>query len=311
MKTLKVCLLINLICVPIIILLLVFIIIMARKKSKPKSNSNVQAEKFVVLPMLHDGVGNQLFMISAALALARATDREVVIYSSAWNPHQSADKYVNTIFRTFNTVHQSIDTNKYARVQYDTFSAWNPRTALSEETIGRGNVVTDGYFQYFPAIQPIEKELISMFRKNLSLSKGDMQNAIGLHVRRGDYLSTGYSVTPLSYFQAAIAFMKARVHASVPFILFTDDPVWCRAQSLFSACVLNNERDDIKCLAAMACCRTGFICCNSTYSWWGAFLGAHHAGGIVCAPSKWVNSNWVNPRHGTLYPPTWTILDAE
>ena len=248
-------------------------------------------------------------MVAAALAYAKTTGKTVAIHKAGGrNPHvKNTQKYVTSIFSSIRTLDYLPDkfTPSFKLFeQAGPFSKWDPADSSSDSK----NVILSGYFQYFPALQPFEQDILAELKKNLP-ERAPRKNVVGIHVRRGDYISIGYVITPMKYFAEAMAYMREHVDAPAPtFLVFTNDLTWCKQQPEFSGCAFSGEEDDVKCLADMVSCKLGFISSNSTYSWWGAFLGAHAANGLVCAPSTWVHKDWVKPLDGTLYPPTWKII---
>jgi hypothetical protein len=67
--------------------------------------------------------------------------------------------------------------------------------------------------------------------------------------------------------------------------------------------IFMDEPNECKSLALMTLCHGGFICANSTFSWWGAFLGAHAQRQPVIAPKDWFKDEVVQ-----LFPKEWIVL---
>ena len=117
--------------------------------------------------------------------------------------------------------------------------------------------------------------------------------SVSLHVRRGDYLqpsvwrNTG-GVCCLPYYKRAIAEMRRRVDG-LHFYVFSDDPEWCRAHlPLDDTAVFvdwNKKTDSWQDMMLMSLCRHNIIC-NSTFSWWGAWLNGNPEK-TVLAPDRW------------------------
>ena len=163
-----------------------------------------------------------------------------------------------------------------------------------------GRVYLQGYWQserYFqPVAHLVRRELT--FREppgadNAALlEKIDSVEAVALHVRRGDYLTgnhlTRFFVLGLDYYRQAIDHFAGRLRAPHYFI-FSDDPAWTRENIRPAApvtYVTHNLGDrDFEDLRLMARCRH-FIIANSSFSWWGAWLGADPARQVI-APRPW------------------------
>ena len=121
---------------------------------------------------------------------------------------------------------------------------------------------------------------------------GSDANAVSLHIRRGDYLlpkhwETTGSICQLPYYQNAIAEMNQRMnHPS--YYVFSDDIPWVRENLPLENVVYvdwNKGEDSWQDMMLMSCCRHHIIC-NSTFSWWGAWLNPREDK-IVIAPNRW------------------------
>jgi len=168
-----------------------------------------------------------------------------------------------------------------------------------------GDAAIKGYFQYLPpiesAIPVIRNDLINLLspyrdslRKKYSFT--DPTHLGFMHVRRGDYLKHPWCVQTEEYYSLAIP----HIPAVSRWIVLSDDIEWCRAQPLFALCEIVDEPDELVGLALMSLCHGGAIIANSTYSWWGAMLGAHNSGTPVVYPSKWLQDASPN-----LFPRKW------
>ena len=150
-----------------------------------------------------------------------------------------------------------------------------------------------------------EKILLGLepYRENL-LNTGDFQYRIFMHIRRGDYLDnpTYHFLTDISYYKKAVNLLKPLK----PIIITSNDINWVKNNEYF-----NDSRyfeifdgDTVETLAMMSLCKEGAICANSTFSWWGAFLGAYSERKPVIVPRKWVRD-----KIEELFPEEWVILD--
>jgi hypothetical protein len=68
------------------------------------------------------------------------------------------------------------------------------------------------------------------------------------------------------------------------FLVFTDNPQWCR-HNLPSFVKIVEGLDPIQSLNLMSRCKNHIIA-NSTYSWWGSWLG-EHPDKVIYAPQTW------------------------
>jgi len=167
-----------------------------------------------------------------------------------------------------------------------------------------------GFFQterYFSHISDrIRKEFT--FKPNIIGDCNEIlemfDNPIALHIRRGDYLINGGNHHNLSneyYEQALKEFDDDR-----QVVIFSDDPEWCLKQPLFDGdrFIVSEGNGPYHDLYLMSQC-SDFIIANSTYSWWGAWLGNR---GKVIAPNVWFGPNNSHKSLKDLYPKHWKII---
>jgi hypothetical protein len=116
-------------------------------------------------------------------------------------------------------------------------------------------------------------------------------------VRRTDYVGNPHHVVlPMDYYRQAAALIATKV-SDPEFFVFSDEPEWCEANFKlpYRTTIAGNfdrtieqhlGREDAE-LYLMRLCGHA-IMANSSYSWWGGWLGADITGGIVIAPKTWV-----------------------
>ena len=119
-------------------------------------------------------------------------------------------------------------------------------------------------------------------------------NSVSLHIRRGDYLTEAEaaqyaSVCSLDYYEQAVAKVAALAGANIEVYVFSDDIVWAEQHlKLPYPCVFMAnppEKPAHEDMHLMSLCKHHIIA-NSTYSWWGAWLGTNPHKAIV-APKMW------------------------
>ena len=137
----------------------------------------------------------------------------------------------------------------------------------------------------------------------------DIDNAVSIHVRRGDYLnlSDHHLVLPVEYYIAAVEQFPGRELA-----IFSDDPNWCKevlcpvlAPYCIEVGVIQGADETID-LYAMARCKDHIIA-NSSFSWWSAFLGVNPDRRVI-APKQWFGPAKADLNTGDLIPEGWELL---
>lgn len=99
-------------------------------------------------------------------------------------------------------------------------------------------------------------------------------NSVGVHIRRGDYVTLGLVVCDINYYIKCIEKMKTLTNNPV-FFIFSDDIKWVKENLKLKDTQLvfidnnNSSPDDMRLLYSC----NHFIMSNSTFSWWGAYLG--------------------------------------
>ena len=251
---------------------------------------------------LFGGLGNQLFEMAAGYVVSRKYNRPLYYSSETHtNHHGNCVNYTTTIF-------ENIGTSLVPMIYPDhRFPTTVSTEAYSNDHL-KFPITFDQHFQYYPPLEPYEQELRALFKARLTkyvIEFPELENSAFLHVRRGDYLTLPHihPTTPLSYYETAIHALKDRVSL---FYIFSDDIQWVQQQALFQSdkmvCIHSN--DELYTLAFMSKCRGGSICANSTFAWWGAFLGAHEKRNPVFVPRDWIRLQRIDG----LFPSEWTVL---
>lgn len=182
------------------------------------------------------------------------------------------------------------------------------------------SVYLDGYWQsekYFSDISDIIRNEFTIklpqIGKNLTLTQQITScESVSLHVRRGDYVTdaktnTIHGTCDLDYYARCIEHLSHKIHHPY-FFIFSDDPDWAEKNLRITHPVTfinhNGPQKNYEDLRLMSQCRHHIIA-NSSFSWWGAWLGQHQDT-IVYAPKRWFNSPSFNTQD--LLPETWTRI---
>jgi Glycosyl transferase family 11 len=195
-------------------------------------------------------------------------------------------------------------------------SGWDQQVMQApDDSFLEGFFQSEKYFQ--TASDTIRADLA--FKKTLSGKNAELsreilsRNSISLHIRRGDYIRLKYNlqkhgITPFSYYEAAISEMKSRFH-DAHYYIFSDDPAWVRDNMQpdipYTLADANQTADTAWIdMQLMSQCRHHIIC-NSTFSWWGAWLNAR-PDKVVIAPRQWFVDPSINATH--ILPDSWIKL---
>lgn len=176
----------------------------------------------------------------------------------------------------------------------------NPTYVFKPDILKISDGYLDGYWQcpeYFDDIRNIivgEVTFPNLPDKQNEIRKKMLdENSVAVHVRLGDYvtLSERYgNICTKEYYTRAFEYIRSRVPDAV-FYGFSDEPEL--AQDMLDEDIIwlksNSDENAANDLCLMASCKHNIIA-NSSFSWWGAYLG-RYSEKIVVAPSKWVNSD--------------------
>ena len=176
-----------------------------------------------------------------------------------------------------------------------------------------------GFYQSERFFKDVEGEVRQAFAFDMSKANAESQalaqqiqenpHAVSLHVRRGDYMEPKFykrygTVCSQAYFQRAVEMMLAQV-PQAHFYIFSDDVEWVQQNlRLPRATVVSCNRgaDSWQDMMLMSLCRHNIIC-NSTFSWWGAWLNANPDKHVI-APSRWL----ADVDMPYIIPETWTKI---
>lgn len=264
-------------------------------------------------------LGNQLFLVSAAIGLAHHHHFQVVLPRSCflW------DGFTLTGIPVVNQVSMAIKIRetKHHESKYDQ----RVDTTLSKL---KCNVTLRGYFQSWKYFHDVPwgtlKQYLTFQESVLKIASKyvipiDGVTRVGIHVRRADIVRKphfqmyGYTVPPSDYFLHAMDYFKRR-YKNVEFYLCTDDKPWAQSELLTNSSsnvtVVDSSRysdTDFIDLAVLSLCDHVIISTGS-YGWWAGWL----AGGETVYYKHWprrgsVLEQKVNPNE--YFPPHWIAME--
>jgi len=252
---------------------------------------------------LKGGLGNQMFQIAAAHALAlRNNTTSCFDFNSCHTPLQGnpSSKYLNNIFSKIRNVNV-----RYWRGVYN-----EPKFSY-EELPDLPELVLNGYFQSEKYFSDFKKEIIELF--DISELETINDYLLGfrkmgvpitaIHVRRGDYLKNPefHPVCSVEYYKKAMEEI-----GESNFIFVSDDMEWVKENFKGHNIWYSNFTDEISDFKLMACCDNNIIS-NSSFSWWAAYLNKNSNKKVI-APKKWFGSKGPNDTQDII-PNNWLTID--
>ncbi len=257
----------------------------------------------MITARLMGGLGNIMFQIAAMQSLAKRNDNSVGVTFSAKSHfipeggHPNIIEYAKTILRNVKVIEGEIPYNNYHRCDWQ------------YQGIPFGDdVCYEGYFQSeknFLDCSEYIREFFSPSDDDLDyiLDKYediDFANSTFLHVRRGNYVTLDFHpLCPIDYYERSLDIFSH--NKSV--LVFSNDIPWCREnfKSDYDFFFVENEKDYIE-MYMMSLCRNAIIA-NSSFSWWGAWLGDCE----TIAPKQWFNDGQMEDWHD-IYREGWMVL---
>lgn len=271
----------------------------------------------MIVTCLQGGLGNQLFQYAAGRALSLQTGRKLWLVTALFRHDPQRDYALQPLNIKAGTLNGTgacwlaqaaashgllprlLTTLRFRR----RFRYLNDLERGFQASIftGDGPAVLFGYWQSEKYFQSYANQIHDdcAFRSPPRpeaqgwLNEIEQSTAVAVHVRRGDYVTNPHTaavhgVCDPDYYQAAADALLRRV-AGPTFFVFSDDPDWAEANLHLPGRTKtvrgNQERADHEDLRLMSACRH-FIIANSSFSWWGAWLGNANDKCVV-APRRW------------------------
>lgn len=260
-------------------------------------------------------LGNQLFQYSFGQSLSERTGEDLYFYileKDSGDELPSICNFVKNIRflepEELKKHYRLYGNNLLVRIERKLISLFpmiNRRILIEKssryaEINDADHICYDGYWQSYRYFSGISDKLKTILRLNnnvdlpAQLAKEISESAsVAVHFRRGDYLSgrnkSVYEYCSPDYYKKAFSYICDKVTDPV-FYVFSDDIEYVRGNFNFwpektkfvSHNILPSDCIDI---TLMRKCKHNIIA-NSTFSWWGAFLG-DNKDKIVISPENW------------------------
>jgi hypothetical protein len=251
------------------------------------------------------GIGNVMFKLAASVSMS--IDNNVSYFFSKEfirTVDPNYENYANNILRNFNFIDKLPE-------RYNVYSEKNFNYQNIDYIKGT-NLLLDGYFQSEKYFINNKQTIIDIFKpteeiKNEILqSLPEVNNYISIHVRRGDYLKypNHHPQQSEEYYKTATEIMGR----DNTFLIFSDDldGIKNMFDYLPNKIFYTSGKDWLD-LYTMSSCKDNIIC-NSTFSWWGAYLNSNKDKKVITT-NKWFGPINAHLDISTLFPPEWIILN--
>lgn len=241
---------------------------------------------------LMGGLGNQFFQIAHLISYAKKYNKSFVLPSLMESTDRST--YWHCLFQNLNHHLISPMQLRNLRVMEEPHFHYAPEFDYGDDFIFKGYYQSWRYFHHHrdSILQILNiQEMQENEKYNLYLD-----HTISMHFRRGDYhdLSHIHPILKIDYYVRALNhFSTMEIPFFVYFFYQESDAnevqeIVERLQEMFPLFTfvsgIDGGREDWQQLLLMSLC-THHIIANSTFSWWGAYLGDPEA--ITIYPSMW------------------------
>ena len=280
-------------------------------KNPKNMGSNVIPKHFFMCKDSTARLGNQLFDFASSLGIASTLNYTFVMRSN------------HPLMRFFKINHPVLQ-EKPENLRTIGLQQWRNNWWGCNGTYLAFNLTLSGHFRvwgYFKHVADAVRKSLTIKHRFLDIAKQFLElntphnrTLVGLHVRRGDFLTDkqqayGKAVAGKKYISAAMTYFQTRYNNSF-FVVVSDDKRWCITNLAGQNVVVSENKEAIVDLAIMTLFHHTIIT-SGTFGWWGGWL----SGGEVVYWTGFPKPGSKNEKdilfRGEYYPPNWTGLDSD
>lgn len=266
-------------------------------------------QKSLVTPQFYGQIGNQLFIIATTLAYAWDYDMTPIFPGL----HTDKNRLVYNRDRLFFRLDASSPPRNFSHIFREEAPYDGKRIPYLKD------VILDGYFQSWKHFDHHRDKLLEILAPSIETQTylqskyQDLLNSpktVSIHVRTSGLRFHNTKQQPFlgfEYYEKCMDYFPA----DSLFVLFSDRINWCKKKfterfphKTFFFVEGNYGIED---LFLMSLCKHNIIC-NSTFSWWGAYLNRNSTKKVI-VPEEWHGGGEIcsDPK-STLYLPDWITV---
>ena len=220
-----------------------------------------------ILYLLWGGLGNQLFGLSSAHLIHLETGRRIII-DTANCEHFDSDGLPESLkFQKYGDWATFIDSGE----DYLNDLKASAKSVLECQSFQDTH---DSYFGWRPTITMLRDSSLFVPPPTRPERQGNSEVVIGVHVRQGDYKKYPYlGLVSFNYYERALKFAISKFPNAK--VIFFSDEIEAALKLAMRLGVGFNDGNAFSTLATLEVMSSVdiLICANSTYSFWGAYLG--------------------------------------
>lgn len=254
----------------------------------------------------HGNLGNQLFQYATLIGFSKKYNQQLVLPNWKYSAN----------FKNLPNSSNLIRSNIIVREPYFHFTPdfWDKNIGHLQNNV---NVDIIGWLQsekyWSHCVEEVKSalEFEPEFKINLRHKYNEQfsKPTIAISIRRGDYVDNpNYELLPIHYYIQALYENFTEVE-NYNIIIFSDDIPYCKLHLAGLENVYFAEGEGpIEQLCLMSFC-DNFIIANSTFSWWGAYLGEKEGSRII-RPNYLFNGPLLRSSDSKdFYPERWLVYD--
>jgi hypothetical protein len=285
----------------------------------------------MIVIKLMGGLGNQMFQYAAGLSAAERLGTELKMDLSWFDSLQEVDTPRFYELDNFNLKQEFVNKNDFVlkndgfknriinirKKQLNLYK--EPQFNYSDKFLKiKNNTYIEGYFQTEKYFNSIRDDVIDYFTlKNKASVKSAKiidqiknSDSVSLHVRRGDYVSNKnankfHGLMGEAYYKKAIALINKKIK-NPKYFIFSDEIEWVKNSFDLpkNSVYITHNKSGIEDMRIMIECKHNIIA-NSSFSWWGAWLGLQKDK-VVIAPKQWFLDS--NTNTSDVIPERWSQI---
>jgi hypothetical protein len=270
---------------------------MVRKATKKKRKTRSRrhrggSQNYLFLDMLNDieGLGNQLNLYCVALIVKKKINLPLCLIRHEANAHSDIDysklfdgvlaKDVNISPERIKAAAVALSVGGYGGEWSEKDIIFNPANSPKDYIVHTGRIPFISYRPLCIVFPQVKEMLIkNEFGKDSYKKYRDTINnrCAYMHVRKGDFKERGWNLHE-DYYGSALTKLESADIDTV--YIFSNDIPWCKGKndkwkkSTTKKLVYDETPNELEVLYMMSLCTGGAILSASTFSSWGAYLGA-------------------------------------
>jgi len=288
-----------------------------KKRTSRKKNERIYIggnghERCVIVTFIDsEGLGNQLFIYAAGLVVAKKTGLPLCIYNKKTNPHSKLD-YRNIMKATpveeANIKERRNSAHKVLEHIAPVVGKWSNANIKTNSNTTKNIKLPDYLYQNYSSVHSAIPEVKNALtekefnKDHYKKFKIDSEHSAFMHVRRGDYVGMDWALN-IDYYCEALKKLNDKNEIETVYVL-SNDSKWCKNHQsvweehapkkkiVFYDEVNGHKLNELDTLYVMMSCTAGAIISNSTFSAWGAMLGADmNVNSVITYPAPWLKNN--------------------